>query len=94
MLMGEPKVQPRTASHLCIRSVCLLLILSQSIPDLVALLVAPDVIDLGQKEENDGKHVNYEEVEVAPMIERGIIVHIDICRDDAAKLNTHLKERE
>lgn len=51
--MSKPKVQPSTSPQFSRPQVFILLCLGHRIPDLILLLVPPDVIGLGEQEHHN-----------------------------------------
>lgn len=88
--VGESKVQPATALQLGVADVIAPLVLGHAVPDPVALLVAPDIISLGQEEEDDDEDVDAQQDAVAAPVFRLVVVQIDEVGDDTSYLYHHL----
>lgn len=88
--MSKPEIQPSATDQFRVGDVGGPLVLGHGVPDTVALLVAPDVVDLGEEEEHDGEGVEGEEDAVARLVERLVVVEVDEVADDVAGLDGHL----
>ena len=76
--MSKPEIQPSAPSKRRALGICFALLLCHGVPDVVALLVAPDVVEFGkEKEENDGD-VDNDEILVALLVQGLVIVLIDV----------------
>ncbi len=86
-LMGKHKVKSLVPLIGRSRQIVLSLIVRHGVPFLLAALVSPDVIYLGEKVDDNISRDDGDKLAVAATISRGIIRSIDIRRDDSACLH-------
>lgn len=89
--MCETEVQP-TVPDVCRRlEIIRLLLWRHRVPDLVPLFVAPYVVEFscrvkdGEVDAADG-----DEYTVAAAVSRGVVLAVDVRRDDGAQLDEHV----
>lgn len=71
--MGESEIQSTTALQLGVSGVFTSSLIGHSVPDSIALLVAPDIVCFGQKEHYNDEDINAQENTIAAAI-LGLVV--------------------
>jgi hypothetical protein len=92
--MSEPEVQTTIAYVLGRSEVLSLLLGRHRVPDAVALLVTPDIVQLRAGVEHEQVHTtDGDEDAVAAPVARRVVGTIDVCGDDGAELHEHVIQR-
>lgn len=88
--MSETEIQPPATLQGCVFLIVNLLLISQFVPFPLTLLVPPEVVCFCEQEQQDAQKVDDDQVPIACLVERLVLVQVDVGRDDAAALNHHL----
>lgn len=89
--MSKPEIQPSAPGKRRVLSICRALLLGHGFPDTVALLVAPDVVEFGEEEQENDGDVDDDEVLVALLVQGLVMVLINVRGCNASSLNGHLR---
>jgi hypothetical protein len=89
-LVSKSEVQPPTPLQLGVSDVVVPFLLSHCVPDSVTLLVPPDVVGLGQQEEDNAEDVDANQRAVSSPVLRLVVIQVDKIGDDVPQLYIHL----
>lgn len=88
--MGKPEVKTTAALQAGLALVLDLLLMGQGVPDPLTLLVAENVVGLGEEEAGNGQKVDDNEELVAAVVEGGVVGAVNVRANDATKLDADL----
>lgn len=92
--MGETEVQPSVADILRRRKVLRLLLRSHRVPDLVPLLVPPEVVQLCTGVyDRQVDAADYDERTITAPVPRSVVLAVDVGGDDRGGLDEHVVKR-
>lgn len=89
--MRKPEIQPLAPLDRAVLDVGGPLRLALAPPDSLLLLVAPDIVRLGQQEDADGRDVDGDQRRVAVPVQRLVRVDVDEAVAHPAELDRHLR---
>lgn len=90
--MNKPKIQPLGPLILRRRDILLLLLPRQRIPSLIPTLIPPDIVILDPEQQENIKHVDGQQNLIPALVQREVILSVDVARNDAARLDKHVVE--
>lgn len=89
-LVIKAEIESLVALICSVSDVVITFIWSHGIPNLVSLLVSPDVIHFHGKKQWDDQHCQIEELAVSTTIQWQIVFSIKVAGEDAATLSDHI----
>ncbi len=89
-LVRKAEIQPPASLELGGQDVSFLLRGCQSLPDPLLLLVAPDVVQLGENENSNADKIHNNEIPIAHSVVRLVVVLVDEIGAYVSELDTHL----